>query len=263
MKRSLLLFLLSATACAHGAGGGVGNQLDASPAIAPEAAREPPVAAEATPEPQLRAQPKAPVEREIAREPDVAPAPAPVAEAAARERLVSAARGHLKRRFAGDCSAFVRRVYAEAGVALPALTAARSMTESLYRSTSPVPRPQPGDLAYFRRTRRDRGTRDRDRLTHVAIVEAVDGASVLMIHRGSRGITRLAMNLDHPHDPDENGIVRRRRAGERAGMPSLAGELFAGYSTAFRGEPAASASRVEGTSSGARRLKSGRRAPRG
>jgi hypothetical protein len=258
------LFLVLATACAHGAGGIVGDPPAASPAIAPEAAREPPAAAESATEPQLRAQPMAPLEREIAREPDVVPAPAPVAEADARERLVRAARGHLRRRFAGDCSAFVRRVYAEAGVALPALTAARSMTESLYRSMSPVPRPQPGDLAYFRRTRRDRGARDRDRLTHVAIVEAVDGASVIMIHRGSRGIRRLAMNLEHPHDPDENGIVRRRRAGDRAGTPSLAGELFAGYSTAFRGKPEASeSSRVEGTSSRPRRLKAGRRAPRG
>jgi hypothetical protein len=162
----------------------------------------------------------------------------PAGEAAARKRLVHAARRHLGRHFGGDCSTFVRRVYAEAGVQLPPLEAARTMTESLHRSTHRVGTPQPGDLAYFRRTRRrDRGSKDWDRLTHVAIVEAVDGASVVMIHRASRGVRRLAMNLDRPHDPRANGIVRRRWAGDRRGAPSLSGELFAGFGTALgRGE---------------------------
>ena len=101
----------------------------------------------------------------------------------------------------------------------------------------PVPAPQPGDLAYFRRTRRsDRGGKGRDRLTHVAIIEAVDGPSVILIHRASRGIRRLAMNLARPHDPDENGIVRRRWGGDKRRVPSLAGELFAGYGTALSGK---------------------------
>jgi hypothetical protein len=160
----------------------------------------------------------------------------PIAEAAARKRLVHAARRHLNRRFAGDCSAFVRRVYAEAGVRLPALKAASTMTESLHRSTRSVGTPQPGDLAYFRRTRR-RGGKEWERLTHVAIVETVKGANVVMIHRGSRGIRRLAMNLDRPHDPRENGIVRRRWPEDRARAPSLSGELFAGYGTALHRQP--------------------------
>lgn len=202
------------------------------------------------PESGPSAQPPAPAaERQPAGQPGVAPPDPAPGEADARARLVRAARSHLGRYFAGDCSTFVRRVYAEAGVALPALeeprrgagarrgAAASTMTESLYRSLSPVPAPQPGDLAYFRRTRRsDRGGKGRDRLTHVAIIEAVDGPSVILIHRASRGIRRLAMNLARPHDPDENGIVRRRWGGDRRRVPSLAGELFAGYGTALSGK---------------------------
>ena len=184
---------------------------------------------DARPEPQDRADP-APLEQQTTAE--GAPVTGSDPEADARNRLVRSARNHLGRRFAGDCSAFVRRVFAEAGVVLPELRSARTMTESLYRSMWPVAKPEPGDLAYFRRTRRhDRGGKDRYGLTHVAIVEVVDGARVTMIHRGSSGIRRLAMNLDHPHDRDENGILKRRRAGDKPGLPSLAGELFAGFAT--------------------------------
>lgn len=119
---------------------------------------------------------------------------------------------------------------------LPELRAARTMTESLYRSMWPVTNPEPGDLAYFRRTRRrDRGGKDRSDLSHVAIVEAVDGSRVTMIHRTSRGIRRLEMNLERPHDRDENGILRRRRPSDGRRLPSLSGELFAGYATALSG----------------------------
>lgn len=153
-----------------------------------------------------------------------------------RERLISAARRHVGRQFAGDCCGFVRRVFAEARVALPTLMPARSMSESLYRSLRRVATPKPGDLAFFRGTRRDRRA---TRVSHVALVEAVDGSRVTLIHRGGHGIARFAMNLERPHDRSENGMVRRRRAEDRPGIRYLAAELFGGYASAI-GEARAS-----------------------
>ncbi|OFX20900.1 MAG: hypothetical protein A2V77_24645 [Anaeromyxobacter sp. RBG_16_69_14] len=131
------------------------------------------------------------------------------------------------------------RVFTEARVALPApLAPGRTLSESLYRSLSPVTRPRPGDLAFFHGTRRqDRAGRAPGRFTHVALVEAATGPRVTLIHRGSRGIRRLAMTPERPHDRRENSVVRRRGAGEGPRVPSLAGELFAGYAT-FQRPPA-------------------------
>lgn len=160
-----------------------------------------------------------------------------------RERVLQAARRRLGHFFGGDCSAFVRRSYAEAGLALPALPA-RSASEALYRSLHPVRGPRPGDLAFFHGSfDRNRDGRGRDRFTHVALVEAVDGAVVELIHRSSRGIQRLRMNLARPHDPSENGYLRQRRAGDRPGVRYLSGELFAGFAAAFPPEVRAAASR--------------------
>lgn len=270
MKRPILLLLAFSTACAH-ASREAAARTDAAPAgiasspaqaagTAPQAT--PPIASgEPRPEPQDLAT-SAPVEEQAAAEPSSVPGAA--AQADARERLIRAARKHLGRRFAGDCSAFVRRVFAEARVVLPELRAARTMTESLYRSMWPVAKPAPGDLAYFRRTRRhDRGGKDRYGLSHVAIVEAVDGARVTMIHRSSRGIRRLEMNLDHPHDRDENDVLRRPRPADGRSLPSLASELFVGYATALLGKhPAPGILDSAESASSPRPLTHGRRPPR-
>jgi hypothetical protein len=160
------------------------------------------------------------------------PAPAaPGARADLRAHVVSIARAHLGERFRGDCSEFVRRVYAEASAPLP--TPGRS-SESMYRGLARVRRPRPGDLAFFHRTydREPPGPR-RNLFTHVALVEAVRGSRVTLIHRTSAGIQRVAMNLSRPGDPEENGAVRRRRAGDRPRLQYLAGELFAGYASPF------------------------------
>jgi len=156
---------------------------------------------------------------------------------------VQAARRRLGHAYGGDCSTFVRRSYAEAGLALPAVPA-RSASESLYRALHPVRRPRPGDLAFFHGSfDRNRDGRGRDRFTHVALVEEVDGAAVALIHRSSRGIERLSMNLARPHDPSENGFLRKRRSGDRPGLRYLSGELFAGYATASTPGAGAAASR--------------------
>ena len=250
MKRRLLLLLLAGSAaCAHGVSETVATKADASlPGAASPSSSDrthDPEGKAATPptlatrsddqsEPEGLAQAAPPQEQAAAEPPSVQ---APLTDVDARERLIRAARKYLGRRFRGDCSAFVRRVFDEAGVVLPELRTARTMTESLYRSMWPVAMPAPGDLAFFRRTRRrDRSAKDPYALTHVAVVEAVDGARVTMIHRTSRGIRRLEMNLDHPYDRNANGILRRQQASERRNLPSLASELFAGYRTALVGK---------------------------
>ncbi|HYQ82035.1 MAG TPA: CHAP domain-containing protein [Anaeromyxobacteraceae bacterium] len=161
----------------------------------------------------------------------------PTPSASARERLVAAARSHLGQPWPGDCSDFVERVHAEAGLRLSALPA-RSASEGLWRASRPVERPRPGDLAFFHDTfDRDRDGRRGDRFTHVALVEAVDGPRLTLIHRGSRGIQRLSMNLARRHDPAENGWLRKRKAGDGPGR-FLSGELFAAFATAVPARPA-------------------------
>ncbi len=156
---------------------------------------------------------------------------------------MGAARRHVGRSFAGDCSGFVLRVFAEARVALPApLAPGRTLSESLYRSLSPATRARPGDLAFFHGTRRqDRPGKARGQFTHVALVETANGARVTLIHRGSHGIKRLDMNPERPHDRRENSVLRRRGADEGPRVPSLAGELFAGYASLRKPPPSAHA----------------------
>lgn len=244
MKRSLLLLLALSAGCVHaggesaGPGGaptaGIGTPSTEGPADRVGSGTLPSGPARALTGAQDVAGGDGPRGEPTGARQDVPTSPQATDETDARERLVRSARSHLGRRFAGDCSAFVRRVFAEAGVLLPELRAARTMTESLYRSMVPVAKPKPGDLAYFRRTRREnRGGKKPWGLSHVAIVEAVDGSRVTMIHRTSRGIRRLEMNLEHPHDRQENGILRRRRAADRRPLPQLSGELFAGYASAL------------------------------
>jgi peptidoglycan DL-endopeptidase CwlO len=155
----------------------------------------------------------------------------------ARARVVAAARRHVGKRFKGDCSGFVRRVYAEAGLSLPPNAGRYSASESMFHSLAPVRVPRPGDLAFFHRTHdREAPGPGHNRFTHVALVESVHGPRVTLIHRGSKGIQRLAMNLARPTDPDENGALRRHRPGDSPRQRYLASELFAGFATASRGE---------------------------
>ena len=154
---------------------------------------------------------------------------APEPESPARERLVSAARRMLGRRFHGDCSGFVLSLLRRIGVR-PSLPPARSRSESLWRASRKVEAPRPGDLAFFHDTYdRNRDGLANDPYTHVALVEEVEGEVVTLLHRGLRGIERVRMDLAHPSDPDANDPVRVARAGDPPGTRVLAGELFAGF----------------------------------
>lgn len=171
--------------------------------------------------------------RRAARPPEPAGVPAPPLDPALdgpRRRIVEIARGHLGARYAGDCSSFVRRVMREAEVELGPLTPARSMSESLHLASRPVARPAPGDLVFFHDTYdRNRDGRLGDRWTHVALVEAVEGDRVWILHRGGKGILRLRMNLARPSDAAENDPVRFPNGNDPPGTRYLTGELFAGY----------------------------------
>lgn len=98
-------------------------------------------------------------------------------------------------------------------------------------------RPFPGDVVFFDRTYDSNGNgRQDDKLSHIAVVISVDDdGTVHMVHRGSKGIRPLTMNLEFPS-------ARTDPAGKRInswlGKPGyakegarLAGELWASFAT--------------------------------
>ncbi|ABS24641.1 CHAP domain-containing protein [Anaeromyxobacter sp. Fw109-5] len=167
--------------------------------------------------------------------------PAAVAEGdpeleAVRARVVDAARALVGRRFRGDCSAFVLRAFHEAGVRVR-LGPGVSRSESLHRASRPLETPRPGALAFFHDSYdRDRDRRRDDRFTHVALVERVEGSSVILLHRARKGVERTRMDLSRPGDPDANGRLRVRRRGDPRGTRYLTGELFAAFGELLEGE---------------------------
>src|SRR5262249_47276628 len=107
----------------------------------------------------------------------------PVSERATR--VVNAARLLLDQvRGPGDCVAFLRRVFRDADAQLPELAEpGDNAVTALYRAARAEGRvfvdrkPEPGDIAFFRETYdRNRDGARNDGLTHVALVESVDGA---------------------------------------------------------------------------------------
>lgn len=170
----------------------------------------------------------------------VAGAPAGARAAAAplpayvREAVLASARHRLGQPFSGDCSGYVLAALRSAGVSVR-LPPGRSRSESLHRASRPIERPRPGDLAFFDDTYDRNGDgRANDPFTHVALVESVDGAAVVLLHRGGRGVERIRMNLERPSDPDANDPVRARRTGDAPGTRVLAGELFTAFGELLR-----------------------------
>jgi cell wall-associated NlpC family hydrolase len=142
--------------------------------------------------------------------------------------------------YTDDCSGFVRLVYASEGIDLSRLPARSSIVQAMYvraRENGALREglPRPGDLVFFRNTYdRNRDGRRNDGLTHVGIVESVEGdGTVTFVHRGGSGIVRAHLNLQNPktfRDGDEtlNDVMRRKSKLSRA---YLTGELFAGYAS--------------------------------
>ena len=185
--------------------------------------------------------------------PQVEEAPAP--RRAAKERhgrgghAVAKAAGELvgQRRMTGggethrfDCSGMVEAAYARAGWDF------NGSSKDLYDLAKDAgllhkkKRPYLGDIVFWDNTydRNKNGRRD-DSLTHVGLVEAVlDDDTIRVVHLGSRGVVRIAMNLRRPSDRiDENGDiinshVRASRDKKSGGV--LAGELFRGFGSLWR-----------------------------
>jgi hypothetical protein len=188
------------------------------PLTAPEARTEPDADPEREPEPDAALEPA----------PDTAQPPEDPARAALREAVLAHARRSLGKRPRLDCSGYVLAAYRAAGLVVK-LGPSRTRSEALRAASRPVEAPLPGDLAFFRDTYdRDRDGRVDDGITHVALVEAVDGARVTLLHRGGR-VQRMRMDLAAPADPDQNDPVRIRRRRDVPGTRYLAGQLFVAF----------------------------------
>ena len=146
---------------------------------------------------------------------------------AVRAAVLDRARELLGHRPRLDCSGYVLLAYRASGLR-PELPPRRNRSQALHDAGEPVALPRPGDLAFFQGTT---GRQRRDGagpITHVALVEAVDGDQVTLLHRGRR-VERFRLDLAHPGDPARNDPLRVRRPREPAWMRYLAGELLTGF----------------------------------
>ena len=142
--------------------------------------------------------------------------------------------GKLPKTAKRDCSGFVLAAYRAAGAPLAVPVESqrdRNLSAMLHDWSVDSHRsfrkgnPAPGDLVFFRDTITDRGLKNH--VTHVALVESVDGdGTVQLIHYMGGKIRRDAMSLSRPTDPAKNGWLRKK---QHAGDPALAGELFVAY----------------------------------
>lgn len=199
-------------------------------APSPLAAPEPPAPADATVAGPTRPEPEPPGPTSDVAPPETEePAPGREEDSAARERIVEAARAMLGSRTRLDCSGYVVAAYRRAGLSL-ALPPARTRSESLRAVGRPVATPEPGDLAFFHDTYdRNRNGRVDDGITHVALVESVEGSSITLLHRGRGKVERFRMDLERPWDRERNDPVRVRRARDARATRYLSGELFTAF----------------------------------
>lgn len=133
-----------------------------------------------------------------------------------------------------DCSGLVMAAYARTGRSLAGgsadMFALAKELDVLHRKKLP----EPGDVAFFDDTwdKNGNGRRD-DELSHVAIVERVEeDGTIVLVHRGSKGVVRIRMNLREPHvGRREDGVVLNDglRAGKDDGGPRLTGELWRAF----------------------------------
>jgi hypothetical protein len=149
---------------------------------------------------------------------------------------------HLER---DDCSGLVEAILAKADADAPLAGSVASMWDAAEaRGWTHAGKPRPGDLAFFDHTwDRDGDGKHDDPLTHVAVVIAVDGDVVSMVHRStSQGIALLRLDLADPHAHAVGGVVvndwlARTDWGNPRGE-RLAGELLHGFATVDGAGPA-------------------------
>ncbi len=138
-----------------------------------------------------------------------------------------------------DCTGLVRAVYEDSGIELMgAGVRGDNGVTAMYRlaferSALHTQLPAPGDLVFFKETYdRNRDGRHNDGLTHVGVVESVDGSgTVSFVHRVGGGVKRGKLSMRAPLDRKRNDYLRPARHGEAA---VLTGELFVTYASAAR-----------------------------
>ncbi len=139
-----------------------------------------------------------------------------------------------------DCSGFVTAVYRRHGIDLRSAGGLRgdNGVRILWRfadARGALHRrevPDPGDLVFFDDTHdRNRDGRLDDPLTHIGIVERVEGDRIFFVHLGSRGVVRSVMSLAEPTVRSRDGepLNDYIRFGRRTPGDRLAGALFAGF----------------------------------
>lgn len=132
-----------------------------------------------------------------------------------------------------DCSGMICAAHVKAGIPTT------GNTRMLYDKSKDIgvfhrrKRPDVGDVAFFSNTwdRNKNGRRD-DKLTHIAIVEAVESdGTISLIHLGGSGVKRMVMNMRHPNRKLSaqgkrwNSVLRKGNDGG----PVLTGELCVGF----------------------------------
>jgi hypothetical protein len=145
-----------------------------------------------------------------------------------------------------DCSGFARLVYKGQGIELyqDGFLPNENGVAAIYRRAKAqgafhLGEPRPGDLVFFDNTYdRNRNGRMDDALSHIGVVEAVDGeGTVTFIHRHGPGVTRSRMNVRFGREysgPDGrvfNDFLRKKTKKDRG---YLSGELFVGYASPDR-----------------------------
>ncbi len=144
-----------------------------------------------------------------------------------------------------DCTGVVRIAYESAGIEVMPRGGGRrgdNGVTHIYQHARALGavhkgRPRPGDLVFFRETYdRNRDGRRNDGLTHIGVVERVEpDGTIAFVHRGSRGVARVRMNLQRPtaHRERKGGAVVNDylRAASRKHRAYLTGELFVGFAS--------------------------------
>ncbi|HEX5647464.1 MAG TPA: hypothetical protein VFX56_10870 [Nitrospira sp.] len=155
------------------------------------------------------------------------------------------------RRYVGDCSGFVRGVYAAQQVDLYDGLGELDGGNGVGRIYTHVvehgrihygPTVYPGDLVFFHNTWDfNRDGLPNDPLTHVGIVETVErDGTVIFVSWVSAGVDRYRMNLRQPgiHKTAEgrvlNDHIRRKGSGDPETTRYLTGQLFAAFGTLVR-----------------------------
>ncbi len=166
------------------------------------------------------------------------------------EAVAKAARSYLGARslrhggdsFRYDCSGLVMAAHAKAGLSFAGSSESMFTMAKDSRVFHEREEPWVGDVAFFENTYdKNRNGRLDDPITHVAVVVDVDDdGTITVVHKGSKGISLLVMNLHRPGEratasgKELNGYLRARRSGDRRGTSYLSGELWIGFGSFWK-----------------------------